>query len=31
LLVVFDLDETLVMAHTVDSLGQRIRRVNAAK
>eukprot|EP00775_Hariotina_reticulata_P002873 gene2873-3164_t len=31
LLVVFDLDETLVMAHTVDSLSQRIRRVNAAK
>lgn len=31
LLVVFDLDETLLMAHTVDSLIQRIRRVTAAK
>lgn len=31
LLVVFDLDETLLMAHTVDSLQQRIRRVNASR
>lgn len=31
LVVVFDLDETLLMAHTVDSLAQRIRRVAAAK
>eukprot|EP00878_Enallax_costatus_P037956 GHUV01043069.1.p1 GENE.GHUV01043069.1~~GHUV01043069.1.p1 ORF type:complete len:187 (+),score=26.64 GHUV01043069.1:599-1159(+) len=31
LAVVFDLDETLLMAHTVDSLQARIKRVNAAK
>lgn len=31
LVVVFDLDETLLMAHTVDSLQARIRRVNATK
>jgi hypothetical protein len=31
LLLVFDLDETLLMAHTVDSLAQRIRRVNATR
>lgn len=31
LMLVFDLDETLLMAHTVDSLAQRIRRVNATR
>jgi hypothetical protein len=31
LLLVFDLDETLLMAHTVDSLAQRIRRVNSTR
>lgn len=30
-MVIFDLDETLLMAHTVDSLQARIRRVNAAR
>jgi hypothetical protein len=31
LLAVFDIDETLLMAHTVDSLSTRLERIQTAR